>query len=113
MARGSRYTRPGRQAASRAADAVAKLPVCSVLPAITGTPTEGETLTCSDGTWSKSPTFTYQWLRSGNAIAATAATYELTEDDVGETMSCTVKATKTGVSAVATSAATDEVEAAA
>lgn len=113
MARTSRNTYAGRRAASRAADAVSKLPVNSVAPAITGTPTEGETLTCSSGTWSKTPSYAYQWLRAGVAIiGATASTRELTVNDVGSVMSCTVIATKTGVSAVATSAATAAVAAA-
>jgi hypothetical protein len=113
MARQSRYTTAGRRQASRAADAVSKKPVNSVAPAITGTATEGETLTCSSGTWSKSPSFSYQWQRDGSPIiGATANTRVLDEDDVGAVMSCTVKATKSGVSAVRTSAATAEVEAA-
>lgn len=113
MARGSRYTTSGRRAASRAADAVAKLPANSVLPAITGTTTQGQTLTCSTGTWSKSPSFSYQWQRSGvPIIGATASTYLLAAADVGKLMSCTVKATKSGVSAVATSAQTAAVAAA-
>lgn len=107
MARGSRHTPAGRRAASRAADAVSKLPVNSVLPAITGTKTQGQTLTCSSGTWSKSPSYAYQWLRSGvPIIGATASTRVLDVNDVGKLMSCTVKATKSGVSAVATSAQT-------
>jgi 2-keto-4-pentenoate hydratase len=115
MARTSRYSsRAGRQAASRGADAALKLPVNSVAPAITGTATEGETLTCSSGTWSNTPdTYGYQWNRDGVAIiGATAATRDLDEDDVGAVMTCTVKATNLGVSAVATSAGTDEVSAA-
>jgi hypothetical protein len=113
MARGARNTAAGRRAASRGADAAGKLPVCSVAPAITGTPTEGEALTCSNGTWTKSPTFARQWLRDGVAIiGATASTRVLTDDDVGAVMSCTVKATNAGVSAVRTSAATAAVEAA-
>lgn len=115
MARTSRYaSRAGRQAASRGADAALKLPVNSVLPAITGTPTEGETLTCSSGTWSNTPdTYGYQWNRDGVAIAAaTASTYDLVTDDVDATLTCTVKATNLGVSAVATSAATDTIAAA-
>jgi hypothetical protein len=105
MARGSRYTTAGRRAASRAADAVSKLPVNSALPAITGTTTVGQTLTCSSGTWSKSPAFTYQWLRNGEPIiGATASTRLHVAGDAGGLMSCTVKATKSGVSAVATSA---------
>jgi hypothetical protein len=107
MARKSRGTVAGRRAASRAADAALKLPVNSVLPAITGTTTQGSTLTCSTGTWSKSPTFAYQWNRSGSPISgATAATRVLAAGDVGATLTCTVMATNAGVSAVATSAPT-------
>ncbi len=99
-----RGTPSGRRAASRAADAVSKLPVCSVNPAVTGTTTQGSTLTCTTGTWSKSPAFTYQWFRSLVAVAgATANTRVLAAGDVGGTMTCTVTATKSGVSAVATS----------
>ena len=112
MARGSRASYGGRRAASRGADAAAKLPVCSVLPAITGTKTQGETLTCSTGTWSNTPdAYSYQWFRSGLKITgATAATKVLAVGDVGHTMTCTVKATNLGVSAVATSAATTAVQ---
>ena len=107
MARQSRSTPAGRKAASRAADAVSNLPVNSVLPAITGTKTQGQTLTCSSGTWSKSPSYSYQWRRDGVAIiGATASTRVLALADVGALMSCTVEAMKSGVSAVATSANT-------
>lgn len=114
MARGSRQTYGGRRAASRAADAQAKLPVCSVAPAITGTPTQGQTLTCSTGTWSNTPdAYAYQWNRSGSPIAgATASTRVLAAGDVGATLTCTVKATNLGVSAVRTSAATATIAAA-
>lgn len=100
----------GKAAYRRAADAAGKKPANTVLPAITGTKTQGQTLTCSSGTWTKSPTFSYQWRRSGVAITgATAATRVLSVDDVGATMSCTVTATNAGVSAVATSAETTAV----
>lgn len=114
MARLSRYTRPGRRQASRAADAVSKLPANSVAPAITGTATEGETLTVSNGTWSNSPDgYAYIWMRDGVPIAgATSATYELVEGDVDAMITATVKATNERVSAVATSAAVGPVEAA-
>lgn len=114
MARTSRQTASGRKAASRAADAQVKLPVCSVAPAITGTTTVGQTLTCSTGTWSNTPdAYAYQWNRSGVAIiGATASTRVLAVGDVGATMTCTVKATNLGVSAVRTSAATAAVAAA-
>jgi hypothetical protein len=108
MARTSRQTTAGRRAHSRAVDARAKLPVNSVAPAITGTATQGQTLTCSTGTWSNTPdAYAYQWNRSGVAIiGATASTRVLAAGDVGATMTCTVKATNLGVSAVLTSAAT-------
>lgn len=113
MARGSRKTVAGRRAASRGADAAGKLPVCSVAPAITGTTTQGQTLTCSNGTWTKSPSFTRQWHRSGvPIIGATGNTRVLSADDVGATMTCTVKATNAGVAAVRTSAATAAIAAA-
>lgn len=108
MARASRSTPSGRRAASRAADAALKLPVNSVAPAITGTTTQGQTLTCSTGTWSNTPDiYAYQWNRSGVAITgATASTRVLALADVGETLTCTVTATNLGVARVATSAAT-------
>lgn len=114
MARGSRQTYSGRRAASRGADAALKLPVNSVAPAITGTTTQGQTLTCSTGTWSNTPdAYAYQWHRSGVAIdGATASTRLLAAGDVGATMTCTVKATNLGVSAVRTSAATAAIAAA-
>lgn len=114
MARASRSTYAGRRAASRAADAQAKLPVCSVLPEITGTKTEGQTLTCSTGTWSNTPdAYAYQWNRGGSPIiGATASTRVLSAADVGFTMTCTVTARNLGVSAVATSAATTAIAAA-
>jgi hypothetical protein len=84
--------------------AAANMPVNSVLPAISGTTTVGQTLTCSTGTWSKSPTLAYQWLRDGVPIlGATANTRVLAAGDAGALMSCTVIATKGGAQAVATS----------
>jgi hypothetical protein len=103
--------RPGsyraRKARSAGGHAAANKPVNSVLPAITGTTTVGQTLTCSSGTWTLSPSFAYQWLRDGVPISgATASTRVLAAPDAGALMSCTVVATKNGVSAVATSAQT-------
>lgn len=114
MARGSRYTPSGRKAASRAADAAAKKPVNSVAPAITGTATEGETLTLTNGTWTNTPSYARIWKRDGVVIAgATATTYVLTEDDVGAVISASIVAVNESVAAVADSNATAEVEAAA
>ncbi len=108
MARLSRSTFAGRRQASRAADAALKLPVNSVLPAISGDLYQGETLTSTSGTWSNTPdSYAYQWRRDGNAIiGATAATRVLALADAGATMSCTVTAINSGVPAVATSAET-------
>lgn len=111
MSRGSRQTYAGRRAASRAADAALKLPVNSELPAITGDLYQGETLSVSDGTWSNTPdAYSYQWNRDGVAIAgATEDEYELVLADAGKVITCTVKATNLGVSAVAVSAPTEAV----
>lgn len=103
--------RPGsyraRLARSAGGFAAANMPANSVLPAITGTKAVGSTLTCSSGTWSKSPSYAYQWLRNGVPISgATGNTRVLAGADEGALMSCTVTATKNGVSAVATSAQT-------
>jgi hypothetical protein len=69
-------------------------PVNTVAPAITGTAQEGQTLTCSTGTWSGSPSYTYQWKRNGSNIgSATNSTYTLVTADVGQSIKCTVTAT--------------------
>lgn len=65
------------------------------LPEITGTLEVGETLSCSDGTWSGSPvTIEKQWLRNGVAIdGQTGNTYLLAGGDAGKMIGCTVTAT--------------------
>jgi hypothetical protein len=81
-------------------------PVFTVDPVITGTPTEGETLSCSDGTVvGAGVTITQQWKRGGaNISSATAATYVLQAADIGATITCTKTATNDGGSTSATSA---------
>jgi hypothetical protein len=79
------------------ADVIA--PVNSVAPALSGTEVEGNTLTCSDGTWTGlSPiTYTYQWFRDDVEIEGeTANTYELVLADVGTVVHCEVTATNVG-----------------
>ena len=113
MRQASRYSRAGRKVASRGADAAAKLPVNSAAPAITGTEQVGNVLTCSSGTWSNTPSYAYQWKRSGDAISgANANTHTLVAADEGETLTCVVSATNDGVTAVAESAATGTIAAA-
>lgn len=96
----------GKGAYRRAADAALKLPVNNALPAIIGDAVEGETLTCSNGTWTNTPdAYAFQWNRAGTPVAgSTANTRVLDATDVGSTLTCTVKATNLGVSASATSA---------
>jgi hypothetical protein len=85
-------------------------PENTVLPAITGTATVGETLTASAGTWTgreEPETFAFQWESDGADIdGATEATYDLTEAEEGAVITVTVTASNWKGSAAATSAAT-------
>lgn len=90
------------------------VPVNAVLPSISGTLVEGQTLTGTDGTWSDSPTaYARQWLRNGVVIAgATNSTYVLTFSDIGQTLTFRVVAGNTaGDGVAAISAATGVVSA--
>ena len=67
-------------------------------PKVTGTGAVGSKLTCEKGTWSgvPSPSYQYQWLRSGTAISvATLSTYTVVSEDAGKFISCEVTATNT------------------
>lgn len=91
---------PSAPATSPATATVAgsAVPANVALPAITGTPQVGSTLTVSTGTWSNSPTtITYQWKANGTSIAgATSTSYTLTSSEVGKTITVTVVATNSG-----------------
>ena len=69
-------------------------------PTITGTPTQGETLTANRGNIMDADglgTFSYQWKRSGTNISgAISSTYTLAQADVGETITVTVSYTDGG-----------------
>lgn len=68
-------------------------PQNTVLPAISGTLTSGQDITCSPGTWAEYPvgTKTYQWKRNGVAIVgATSDVYRLIAPDADQMISCTV-----------------------
>ena len=86
-------------------------------PTISGTPTVGQTLTASNGTWSNSPTsYEYQWLRCNatggscvNVANGTQKTYTLVGADRAHTMRVKVTATNTDGSSSAQSAQTDPV----
>ena len=94
-------------------------PVNTALPVISGTTTEGQTLSASNGSWSNSPTsYAYQWQDcngSGEACAnvsgAIGSTYKLASSDVGHTVRVVVTATNAGGSAQASSAPTATVAA--
>lgn len=83
-------------------------------PQLTGTPTQGQTLTTTNGTWNGTPTsFSYQWQdcnTSGGACsninAATASTYVLAAGDVGDTVRSVVTASNAFGAASASSAVT-------
>lgn len=72
----------------------ASAPVNTVAPAITGTTTVGQVLTCSQGTWTGSAiTYSFAWKRSGsNTVLGTASTYTLVAADQTKTVTCTVTA---------------------
>lgn len=88
---------------------VSNAPVCSVLPAISGTANVGEILTVTSGTWSGSPTISYQWQWAhirANIHNANTNTYTIANEDLGQSVTCMVTATSSGgtnsVHAVAT-----------
>jgi hypothetical protein len=89
-------------------------PVNTAPPTISGTPTVGQTLTASNGTWSNSPTaYAYQWVRcngGGNSCVnvsnGTQKTYTLVGADAGHTMRVRVTASNADGSATAESAQT-------
>ena len=92
-------------------------PVNTSLPAISGTTTQGQTLSASNGSWSNSPTsYAYQWRRcdgSGNGCAdissATSSSYVLVLADAGSTIRVVVTASNSYGSASATSSQTTAV----
>ena len=88
----------------------AAAPTNTVLPAISGTVQDGETLTAFEGVWTGSPTFTYQWQQDDtgweNISGATGKTYTPVTANVGNALRVIVTGTNSVDSASATSAAT-------
>ncbi len=82
-------------------------PSNTALPEISGTPHVGQTLSCSQGSWSYDPTsFSYRWQNESATISgAVSSTYTLVEADAGSTISCRVTATNAQGSGLATSSA--------
>ena len=82
-------------------------PVNTVLPAISGSTTQGATLTATTGTWTgtPTPTYAYQWKSAGVNVGTGLTTYATVVGDVGNTITVVVTATNVAGSANATSAA--------
>ncbi len=80
------------------------VPANTVAPAITGNKWNGQTLTCSTGTWTNSPSsYAYQWKRGVTNIGTNSANYTLTGSEVGQSVTCVVTATNGSGSTSATS----------
>jgi len=93
----------GTATATSNALAIVGPPANTTAPSVTGTATVGNTLSCSTGTWTNSPTsYAYQW--QGNTVAisgATNSTYVLQSTDSGTNVRCQVTATNASGSASA------------
>lgn len=90
--------------------------VAGQTPQIAGGTTLGDTLTSSTGAWTggPAPTYSYQWLANGSAIAgATGSSYTLTSAEVGQTITLAVTASNAYGNATADSNAVGPVTAAA
>lgn len=92
-----------------AATTAASAPSALLDPVITGSGLVGQTLTCSQGSWTDLPTgYAYQWYRGATAITgATSSTYVLVSGDAGQSITCRVTATNaSGSTTVASNAIT-------
>jgi hypothetical protein len=75
--------------------AVPAAPMNTAALVLSGTPSVGQTISCSQGAWTgfPSPTFAYQWLRDGTPIGgASASTYIVQDADQDHTLACQVTA---------------------
>jgi hypothetical protein len=90
-------------------------PANTALPTVSGTATEGQTLSATNGSWSGSPSsYSYQWQDCNGAGAncsniggaSNSSSYVLGAGDVGDTVRVVVSATNAGGSTQASSAVT-------
>lgn len=83
--------------ATEIAEAINAVPVNTVAPVLSGTPTVGQVLTVTNGTWTSkpgTPAYTRAWYRDAAVIAGqTGTTYTLVTDDVGANITARVVAT--------------------
>ena len=89
----------------------------SVRPVLSGSWTQGQTLSTTNGTWSSSGTFTYQWQRStdnstwSDISSATSSSYVLTSSDASKYIRVQVTNTSSTSSGLAYSNSTVKVDA--
>jgi len=90
-------------------------PELQAAPVLSGRATVGDQLTCAPGSWSGSPSFTYQFVRSVQsrdvsvAAAGSSNQYTITSADLGSMVRCDVRAANSGGSALASSAPSETV----
>ncbi|HEY1688084.1 MAG TPA: hypothetical protein VGF95_04395 [Solirubrobacteraceae bacterium] len=67
-------------------------PTSLTAPVLSGSPSVGETLSCSEGTWENGPTMlAYAWLRNGAIVVGQSeGSYEVTIADEGASLTCEV-----------------------
>jgi len=93
--RGEPRPAPGAPAGECDIGAFEAQPIANTAPpAVSGNTTPGDTLMCSDGSWTNGPSaFTFQWTRDGKPIAgATHDTYVVQFVDQAQTLACSVTA---------------------
>lgn len=73
-------------------------PENTVAPVVSGSETQGSTLSVTTGTWENADSFAYQWVNNtdGDISGATSSTYVLQSSDLGDTIKCRVTATGPG-----------------
>jgi hypothetical protein len=73
-------------------------PINTALPTISGSPTVGSVLTCTQGSWANAPTsYAFQWEKNGAPIGgATSTTYTVQSTDTSYTITCVITANNSG-----------------
>jgi hypothetical protein len=79
--------------ASSSAYALTLPPAPGTPPTISGSAQQGQTVTCSQGTWLNNPTaYSFSWQRNVTTSIGTGSGYKITAADVGQPITCTVVA---------------------
>jgi hypothetical protein len=100
---GSRAGSPSVTRVSNATAVIQKGAMTNTIPPfISGVTEEGELLTANVGTWSISPSFSFQWLRNGILIpGATSSAFRLTNKDSNNRISVKITGTQSGYESLA------------